>query len=155
MSSFCRHSALRRRAERTLTFVNLGGNAGNMLLVPFIGMGSFFICADTTEEAERLALSQWLWKKRQNDPKSDGRVPSVKEAENYPMTKEEEKDFTQMKEQMIIGDPNKVRDQLTKLDFEYEADEYMVITIVHDPIAKRHSYTLLQEVNKNIARNSR
>jgi len=113
------------------------------------------ICADTTEEAERLALSQWLWKKRQNDPKSDGRVPSVKEAENYPMTKEDEKDFTQMKEQMIIGDPNKVRDQLTKLDFEYEADEYMVITIVHDPIAKRHSYTLLQEVNKNIARNSR
>ena len=45
----------------------------------------------------------------------------------------------------IIGTPALVREQLSALAAEYEADEIMVVTITYDHQARRRSYELLAE----------
>jgi len=106
------------------------------------------ICAETTKKAEELAMSQFLWKVRQHMEDADHRVPTITTAKDYPYTKEELKKLAEYKKQTIIGDPHEVRDQLLKLDKKYKADEYMIVTIVHNPEDKRRSYTLLKEAIK-------
>lgn len=100
------------------------------------------ICAETTEEAEQLALSQLLWKERQQDPSLKQTIPSVAEAKEAGFSEQEIK---KLHEKIIIGNPGLVKEKLEALQAEYEADEWMIITITHDARAKRKSYTLLVE----------
>lgn len=103
------------------------------------------ICAETEETAKDLAKSQFLWKLRQRVPDADHRVPSLSTAKNYPYNKEELEKFNQFLEDAIIGDPDQVKEKLESLHKLYQADEYMVVTIVHKGEDKRRSYTLLRE----------
>lgn len=48
------------------------------------------ICAETTEQAHRIATSSLLWKIQQDKMEAKG-VPSIEEAASYPLTEEEEK----------------------------------------------------------------
>lgn len=100
------------------------------------------ICAETTEEAEQLALSQLLWKERQQDPSLKQTIPSVAEAKEAGFSEQEIK---KLHEKIIIGNPGLVKEKLEALQAEYEADEWMIITITHDARAKRKSYILLVE----------
>ena len=100
------------------------------------------ICADTTEEAEALALSQLLWKERQEDPNAKQSIPSVTEAQQHKFSDEK---LNKLHEKIIIGNPTIVKEKLTALQAQYEADEWMIVTITHDAGAKRKSYTLLAE----------
>ena len=108
------------------------------------------ICARTMEEANDLALSYFLWKIRQDQLHSDGRIPSVEEAKQYIFSSEEFEKIEQMKRQILIGDPESVRSGFMELDQQYNADEYMIVTIVHDETAKLQSYTLIKEVIDSI-----
>lgn len=113
---------------------------------PYVIVALNVICAETTEEAETLALSQCLWSIRQNKPGEHKQIPSVEEAENYAFTPEEESKIKEIKENMIIGNPDDVRDALKVLHNVYQADEYMIVTIVHDPLAKVRSYEFVKKV---------
>jgi alkanesulfonate monooxygenase SsuD/methylene tetrahydromethanopterin reductase-like flavin-dependent oxidoreductase (luciferase family) len=42
-----------------------------------------------------------------------------------------------------LGNPEQVRERLEALAADYEADELIVVTITHDPKARRRSYELL------------
>lgn len=108
------------------------------------------ICAETTEEANDLAMSQFLWKIRQDTHGEDVRIPSVTEAKEYEFSSDDHKKIEEMKRQMIIGNPDEVRAELMKLDEQYDVDEYMIVTIVHEEAAKLKSYELIKEVTDSI-----
>ncbi|WP_433742320.1 LLM class flavin-dependent oxidoreductase [Falsibacillus pallidus] len=97
------------------------------------------VCAETDEEAEDLALSSMIWAIQ----KSKGRLPSVEEAKSYPLSKEDEIAIVKMKKKMIIGNPEKVKEQLEVLKKNYQTDEIMIVTNVYSPEKRRKSYELI------------
>src|SRR5699024_4591405 len=83
-----------------------------------------------------------LWKERQEDPNAKQSIPSVTEAQQHKFSDEK---LNKLHEKIIIGNPTIVKEKLTALQAQYEADEWMIVTITHDAGAKRKSYTLLAE----------
>ena len=103
------------------------------------------ICAKTTEEAEALALSNQLWKVLQDKGEGQNGVPSIEEARSYPFNDKELEKMAQMKQKMVIGNPDEVKQQLIDLQKQYNVDELMIVTITHDYEARRRSYELIAE----------
>lgn len=104
------------------------------------------VCADTEVEAERIALSSMLWKVIQEKQVSDKRVPSIAEARAYDYSKKDREKIASMRKKMIIGNPDQVKEKLMDVQKQFKADEWMIITITHEPEAKFRSYELLQEM---------
>ena len=101
------------------------------------------ICAETTAEANRLALSMDLWKVlREKQQKVHG-IPSVKDAEAYSFSEEEKRKIQKARQKMIIGNPKEVKKELFTLKQTYNADEIMIVTITHDYKARIRSYELI------------
>ena len=102
------------------------------------------MCADTDAEAERLARSADVWRLR---PEGAGRGPllSPEDAAAQPLTELEEAKLAQARAATVVGSPSRVRDELTALAESYGVDELMVLTVCHDPGARRRSYELLAE----------
>jgi luciferase family oxidoreductase group 1 len=105
------------------------------------------ICADTDEEAERLATSSelamvWFLQGIRDRP-----LPSVEEALAYAYAPHEEALRGERKSQsrVVIGGPARVKGELRALVQACQADEVMVLTHVHDHAARKRSYTLLAE----------
>ncbi|KPH78743.1 LLM class flavin-dependent oxidoreductase [Oceanobacillus caeni] len=103
------------------------------------------ICAETTEEAEEIAMSNYLWKILQDKGEGKEGVPSIEEAKAYPYSLEEKERIERMKQNQIVGNPSQVREQLENLQSEYEVDELMIVTITHSYEARKKSYQLLAE----------
>lgn len=103
------------------------------------------ICAETTGEAEELALSSQLWSVQRAIGEGDGRIPSVEAAQRYSFSEEEMEMVEKSKQRMIIGNPREVRQQLENLQDKYRADEWMIVTITHNYEARIRSYELLAE----------
>lgn len=103
------------------------------------------ICADTDEEAEQLALSVMYVFFGLHIGRVSGVLPSPAEVMAYPMSDYERKLFQSIRSRHIIGSPSTVRAELTALAQETQADELMILTIVHDHAARLHSYDLLAE----------
>ncbi|RYG74455.1 LLM class flavin-dependent oxidoreductase [Lentibacillus lipolyticus] len=101
------------------------------------------ICAETSEEAEELALSSQLWSVQQAKGEGDGKLPSVKEARNYTYTDEDIAMVRNMRKRTIIGNPGEVIQELARLEALYNTDEFMVLTNVHSYEARKRSYELL------------
>lgn len=101
------------------------------------------ICADTTEEAEELALSGQLWKTLQAKGEGQHGVPSIEEAKAYAYTAEESAQISMMRKKMIIGNPTEVKQQMLALQADYQADEMMIVTITHSYEARKRSYELI------------
>ncbi len=75
-----------------------------------------------------------------------GRVPSVDEALAYPYSEAELARVEAILGQGFVGDPEQVKARLEKLAAALEIDELVVVTITHDPVARRRSYELLADV---------
>lgn len=102
------------------------------------------ICAETTAEAEELALSSQLWSVQQMTGEGHG-IPSISEAKTYSYSEEEIKMIKKNQRQMIIGNPKEVKTELLQLQKLYNVDEFMIVTITHDYAARERSYELLAE----------
>jgi luciferase family oxidoreductase group 1 len=100
------------------------------------------ICADSDEEAERLASSARLFRRRvrQGDVRP---IPTPEEAlaELGPRT-EPSPDSGEWP-RYVMGAPDRVRSQLIDMASQLGIDELMVVTIVHDHQARMRSYELL------------
>lgn len=101
------------------------------------------ICAETTEEATDLALSNQLWKVQQDKGDGENGVPSVEEAKAYAYTNEDIETMQKMKQKMVIGNPSEVKQQLEDLQKQYDVDEFMIVTITHSYEARQKSYELI------------
>ena len=110
---------------------------------PLANVGVGAVCAETTEEALRLAASVRLWRRRlmRGDP---GPVPTVEEAlaELGPKALERPHD---PERRLVIGNPDEVRVELTEIAEAYRVDELIVLTIAHDHAARVRSYELIAE----------
>ena len=101
------------------------------------------ICAETTEQAEELALS-WFLSKIQTDKNEKKKgIPTTEEARKYSFTREEEENIKEMRKKMIIGNPIEVKRQLVELKAIYHADEIMIVTITNSYESRTKSYELI------------
>ena len=101
------------------------------------------ICAATDEEAERLASSARLFRRRVRA--GDVRpIPTPEEAlaELGPRPAESVHETGEWP-RYVIGGPDRVRTQLIDMASQLDLDELMVVTIVHDHRARLRSYELL------------
>jgi luciferase family oxidoreductase group 1 len=107
-------------------------------------IGVFVLCADTEEEAERLAASRDLWRLRL-DYGQITPIPSVEEALAYPYSETERARIAHNRRRQIVGTPARARDRLLELGARYGVDEFVVVSICHDFNARKRSYALLAE----------
>jgi len=110
------------------------------LASPLVSVGVIAICADTDEEAERLASSSRMMLSLLRQ----GRlieIPPVDKALRYLETRSP----GNSDRRALIGPPEQVRAGLEAVAAEYGADELLVLTITHDHAARRRSYELIAD----------
>jgi luciferase family oxidoreductase group 1 len=122
------------------TFQPRDGNDG-----PATAVAVRVICADTEDEARRLAASTDLWRLRQRRYGEHGPVPTPEEALAYPYDDVDRSFLVSSRNRAIVGDQATVHDTITALAAAYGTDEVVVVTITHDHGARRRSYELLAE----------
>ncbi|MFN8559319.1 MAG: LLM class flavin-dependent oxidoreductase [Dehalococcoidia bacterium] len=111
---------------------------------PRASIGVSVTCAETEQEAERLAWSRWCWRVMAGDPDRRG-IPPPEEAMAYPYDSSERAYLEQMRRTAIYGDPKQVKEKLDLLGAIYGVDEFVIVTITYDFAARVRSYELLAE----------
>jgi luciferase family oxidoreductase group 1 len=136
-------------------FINPGGEdiarmyrerfEAGRVAAPMTAVAAWVLCADSDEEAHRLAASSrmtlTLLRRGQLIP-----VPPPEEAIAFLEREGKPVDGSLPGRRGIIGSPEQVRAGIEKLASDYGADEVIVVTITHDHGARRRSYELLAEV---------
>ncbi|MDQ6927462.1 MAG: LLM class flavin-dependent oxidoreductase [Actinomycetota bacterium] len=113
---------------------------------PRVNVAVSAVCADTDDEARRVASTADLWRL---GPEGTARRP-ILPAEDVAgalttLTPLERERLAQVRAKVIVGAPEQVRSKLTALAHEFDVDELIVLTVCHDPAARRRSYELLAE----------
>lgn len=103
-----------------------------------------FATAETDEKAQALANAYLLWRVRK-DLGNDGPVPSIATADSYAWSAQERARAEERSRALIVGTPEKVRDDLLALAESHGADELMLNTLVSDPADRLEAYRLLAE----------
>jgi len=111
---------------------------------PYAILGCAVVCADSEQEAERLATTIDLnWVRRARGEYLP--LASPEEAAAYPYSPVDRERIKARRARLFVGTPASVREQLTPLLAAAKADELMVTTMIHDHAARRRSYELLAE----------
>ena len=105
-------------------------------------IGIAVICAESEAEADRLAKSRDLSRLRMEQGIL-GPVPTVEEAESYAYSREERLRIAFNRQRQVIGTPAQCKAKLLAYGEKYGVDEFVVVTITHDPAARLKSYELL------------
>jgi luciferase family oxidoreductase group 1 len=109
---------------------------------PRSAVASWAICAETDAEAERLSLSFRMMMTMLFRGRSI-QVPTVERAQRF---LEEEKLLPQqvpVGRRIITGTPGRVREAIEAVARDYEAEEVLIVNILHDHAARRRSYELI------------
>ncbi len=111
---------------------------------PMTAVAAWVICAETDDEAQRLATSSrmtlTLLRRGQLIP-----VPPPEKALAFLASEGRPTSGPLPNRRGIIGSPEKVHEGIERLAQEYGADEVIVVTITYDHAARRRSYELLAE----------
>jgi luciferase family oxidoreductase group 1 len=99
-------------------------------------------CADTEEEARRLASSSELFFSQLTKGADLPYFPSVETAMNFPYTPYDEYQIATRRQNAILGTPEQVREQLHNIKQRYDADELMIVCMIHDFEARMRSFEL-------------
>jgi luciferase family oxidoreductase group 1 len=114
------------------------------LQAPRTAVAAWVLCADTDEEAQRLAASSrmtlMLLRRGELIP-----VPPPEKAIAFLEREGQPSSGSLPGRRGIIGAPATVAAGVEELASEYGADEVIVVTITHDHAARRRSYELLAE----------
>ncbi|MCZ8521962.1 MULTISPECIES: LLM class flavin-dependent oxidoreductase [Paenibacillus] len=105
----------------------------------------FTVCADTDEEAERLASSMDLSFLFLEKGVQWPGIPSPETAANYPYSAYDRSRIEGNRSRMIIGSAATVKAKLLEFSERYGTGELMIVTIMHDVEARLRSYRLLAE----------
>jgi alkanesulfonate monooxygenase SsuD/methylene tetrahydromethanopterin reductase-like flavin-dependent oxidoreductase (luciferase family) len=103
------------------------------------------ICADTAEQARRLAASRNLTKLKTPLGRREG-VPSVAEALAYPYTVEDIAYIREFSASSIEGGPPQIKTQLEAIRTQYNTSDIGIVTVCHDFADRVRSYELVVEV---------
>ena len=101
------------------------------------------ICAPTDAQAEQLATSMLVWRLVAEERR--GPVPSEDEASAAigsldPVARAR---LAQDRGRVVVGGPERAREELLSLAGAFDVDELLVVTVCHDPAARLRSYQLL------------
>jgi luciferase family oxidoreductase group 1 len=112
--------------------------------LPRTAVAAWILCADTTEEAQRLAsssrMTMTLLRRGELIP-----VPPPEKALEFLARERKTVENAVPGRRAIIGSPEKVRAGVEELAVAYGAEEVIAVTITHDHRARRRSYELLAE----------
>ncbi|HEX2079823.1 MAG TPA: LLM class flavin-dependent oxidoreductase [Longimicrobium sp.] len=111
---------------------------------PAAGVALGVICAETQDEAQRLAASLELWRRRIVHGRDRG-IPSPEEALEEMGSTWTPPRLGEDGGRMIAGDPGQVRDELRRVAARCGADELMIVTVTHAWEARVRSYELIAE----------
>jgi len=109
---------------------------------PYAILATHIVCADTDEEADRLARTVDLNFVR----RAKGEylpLASPEEATAYDYAPVDLARIASNRQRMSIGSPATVKARLAPLIEATQAQELMVTTMIHDHAARKHSYELL------------
>lgn len=104
----------------------------------------FVICADTQEQAERLA-APIDHRRALMATGRESRILPTEQALAWQYSEQEQAIIQRERQRAIVGTPDTVREQLLDIQRAFEADELMVITITGDYGSRLRSYELLAE----------
>ncbi|TDL82994.1 LLM class flavin-dependent oxidoreductase [Peribacillus frigoritolerans] len=104
----------------------------------------FVVCAETEEKAEYLALSQDAWLLNV-EKGGNTKIPSPEEVKKIDFSPDEKEKINRNRDRMIIGTPQKVKNELLRIGADYKTDECMVISNLFRFEDKLKSYELLAE----------
>ena len=109
---------------------------------PHAILGCHVVCADTDEEAERLASTVDLnfARRRQGHYLP---LPSPDEAAAHVYSPADKALVARNRSRLVVGGIRKVMTHLEPLVANTQADELMVTTMIYDHEARKHSYSLL------------
>ena len=111
---------------------------------PRVNAGVSALCAETDEEAERLAMSRWLWRLRNRQGARRG-VPSPEAAAAEDLTPAELDFIDHQRKTSLVGGLERLRERMQALAGELEVDELIVVTITYGFADRVRSYELLAE----------
>ena len=109
---------------------------------PTANIGVFVVCADTDEDAERIAATRDLQRLRA-DQGRHGPMPSIEEATGYDYSAPERERVRHNRARTVVGSPDRVKAELLALADRYGVDEVVVITNVYNFADRLRSYELL------------
>jgi alkanesulfonate monooxygenase SsuD/methylene tetrahydromethanopterin reductase-like flavin-dependent oxidoreductase (luciferase family) len=111
---------------------------------PYAILATHVVCADSDEEAERLAKTVDLNFVR----RAKGEylpLASPEEAAAYDYAPVDKARIAQNRQRLAVGAPATVMARLKPLLQATQADELMVTTMIYDHAARKHSYELLAQ----------
>ncbi|GIP37061.1 hypothetical protein J31TS4_03410 [Paenibacillus sp. J31TS4] len=103
------------------------------------------VCAETEEEANRLASSGDLLFLGIRTGLEVPFLPSVKTATEYPYTEMDRLHIRQTRQRRVIGTPDQVKEQLIQMSKDYQVGEILINSPIHEEKARIHSYRLIAE----------
>jgi luciferase family oxidoreductase group 1 len=112
---------------------------------PKVNIAVQVLCAETEEEAKRLAASRNLVRLRIVTGRRSG-VPPVEEALAYPYTPQERAYLAQFTRANVDGNPQQVKAKLEAIAELYQTTDLSIVTICYDFAARVRSYELVAEV---------
>ena len=104
----------------------------------------FVICAESHEEAEYLAASIAHRRVRMATGKETEILPST-EATQWPYSEQEQQIIQRERSRIVLGTPESVKQQLSEIKNDFQADELMILTITGDYRTRIKSYELIAE----------
>lgn len=104
------------------------------------------VCADTREEAERLATSSELYFLQLSRGRELSWFPSVQTAAAYEYTPFDMAEIRSRRQWQNTGTPEMVKEKLLYQKEQYGAEELMVVSAIHDFKARLASIRMLAEV---------
>jgi luciferase family oxidoreductase group 1 len=118
--------------------------ASETLAAPRVMVAGFAICAETDEDAQRIASSARMTRALLNQGHLIP-VPPIDKALHFLAERGPNPDSVARPRRAIIGSPPVVKKGLEELAALYGADEVMIVTITYDHAARRRSYGLIAE----------
>lgn len=108
-------------------------------------LGVSVVCADTEEEADRLAgTHDLMWLQIRSGRR--GLLPTADEAAAYPYTEEERMLVDQSRQMLVWGNPDQVAGKLHELKDRFSVDEFIVTSHIASHEARLRSYELVSQV---------
>lgn len=111
---------------------------------PRVIAAAWALCAETDEEAERLAASSRMAFAHFLSGNLI-QVPPVETAVDFLAANADLVDTIVRRRRAIVGSPATVKQKIEELAAEYGATEVMIVTITYEHAARRRSYELLAD----------
>lgn len=133
-----------RSAEQAIAAYRAHFRPSAWRATPLVAVCIWALAADTRSEAERLLSSRLAWRLGRNRGLFEP-LMSPEEVAQRPFSDAERAQMEAGRSLSIYGTGDEVAGRIRALASDLGADEVAVLTTVHDPQARRRSYTLLAD----------